>query len=61
MSHSLIWFAAIQIVECKQNLTGLTPKSGFIATEAVEGKIGQIAEPQETTGELNIRSNLTLG
>jgi hypothetical protein len=54
-------FAAIQIVERKQNLTGLTPKSGFMATEAVEGMIGQIAEPQETTGELNIRSNLTLG
>jgi hypothetical protein len=53
--------AAIQIAERKQNLPGLTPKSGFIATEAVEGIIGQIAEPQETTGELNIRSNLTLG
>jgi hypothetical protein len=49
--------AAIQIVERKQNLPGLTPKSGFIATD----KIGQIAEPQETTGELNIRSNLGLG
>ena len=61
MSHSLMWLAAIQIVERKQNLPSLTPKSGFIATEAVEGIIRQIAEPQETTCELNIRSNLGLG
>jgi hypothetical protein len=52
---------AIQIVERKYNLSGLTPKSGFVATEAVEGIIGQIAEPHETTCELNIRSNLGLG
>jgi hypothetical protein len=38
----------------------LAPKNSFIATEAVEGIIGQIAEPQETTCELNIGSNLTL-
>jgi hypothetical protein len=56
-----MWLVAIQIVERKYNLPGLTPKSGFIATEAVEGIIGQIAEPQETTCELNIRSNLTMG
>jgi hypothetical protein len=56
-----MWLAAKQIVERKQNLPRLTPKSGFIATEAVEGIIGQIAEPQETTCELNIRSNLALG
>jgi hypothetical protein len=37
-----MWFAAIQIVERKQDLTGLTPKSGFIATQAVEGIIGQM-------------------
>jgi hypothetical protein len=56
-----MWLTAIQIAERKQNLPGLTPKSGFIATEAVEGMIGQIAEPQETMCELNIRSNLVLG
>ena len=59
--HSLLWLAAIQIVERKQNLSGLTPKSSFIATEAVESVIGQIAEPHETTCELNIRSNLAFG
>src|SRR5215469_6433889 len=48
-------------VERKYNLSSLTPKRGFIATEAVEGIIGQIAEPQETTCELNTRSNLALG
>jgi hypothetical protein len=53
MSHSLMRLAAIQIVERKQNLPGLTSKSGFIATEAVKGIIGQIAEPQETTCELD--------
>jgi hypothetical protein len=59
--HSLLRLVAIQIVERKYNLPGLTPKSGFIATKAVEGIIGQIAESQETTCELNIRSNLALG
>ena len=59
--HSLLWFAPIQIVERKQNLPGLTPKVSFIATEAVEGIIGQIAEPQETTSELNVRCNLVFG
>jgi hypothetical protein len=37
--HSLLWLAAIQIFERKQNLPSLTPKSNFIATEAVEGVI----------------------
>ena len=50
----------IQIVERKQNLPSLTPKDSFIATKAVEGIIGQIAEPQETTRKLNGRSNLAL-
>jgi hypothetical protein len=59
--YSLLWLTAIQIVEGKQNLPGLPPKSGFIATEAVESEIRQITEPQETTCELNVRSNLTLG
>jgi hypothetical protein len=47
--HSLLWLAAIQIVERKQNLPGLTPKSSFITTEAVESIIGQIAEPHDAT------------
>jgi hypothetical protein len=56
-----VWLAAIQIVERKQNLPGLAPKNSFIATEAVESIIRQIAEPQETTRELNVRSNLAWG
>ena len=59
--HSLLWLAAIQIVVRKLNLPSLAPKNCFIATETVEGIIGQIAEPQKTTCELNIRSNLALG
>ena len=59
--HSLLWLAAIQIVEPIKNLPGLAPKDSFIATEAVERIVGQIAEPQETTCEFNIRSNLALG
>jgi hypothetical protein len=58
--HSLLWFAAIQIVECIKNLAGLAPKNSLIATEAVESIIRQIAEPQEAACELNIRNNLTL-
>ena len=58
--HSLLWFAAIQIVECIKNLPGLAPKNTLVATEAVESIIRQIAEPQEATCELNIRNNLTL-
>ena len=58
---SFMRFAAIQIVERKYNLRSLTPERGFIAAKAVEGIIGQIAEPQETTRELSVRSNLALG
>src|SRR6516225_7806628 len=59
--HSLLWLAAIQIVERNKNLPGLTPKDSFVATEAVESIIRQITQPQETTGELNIRNHLALG
>jgi hypothetical protein len=58
---SLLRFAAIQIVEREQYLPGLAPKDSFIATEAVEGIVRQIAEPQETTRKLNVRSNLASG
>jgi hypothetical protein len=59
--HSLLWLAAIHIVERQQNLPGLTPKDSFIATEAVEGIIRQITEPQKTACQLNVRNNLALG
>jgi hypothetical protein len=51
---SLLWLAAIQIVERKQNLPGLAPKDSFIATKAVERIVGEIAEAQETTRKLNV-------
>ncbi len=59
--HSHLWLAAIQVVERIKNLPGLAPEGGFISAEAVEGIVGQIAEPQETTCELKIESNLALG
>jgi len=59
--HSLPWLAAIQIVEREKDLPSLTPEGSFIATEAVEGIIGQITEPQKTACQLNIRRNLALG
>ena len=52
---SLLWFAAIQIVERIKNLLGLPPKNSFIATEAIERKIGQIGESQKAAGELDRR------
>ncbi len=60
-TYSLLRLAAIQIVERKQYPAGLAPKDRFIATEAVEGIVVQVAEPQETTCELNVRSILALG
>ena len=57
--RSLLWLAAIQIVERIKNLPSLTPKDSFIATEAIEGIVGQIAESQEATCQLNIRKALS--
>jgi hypothetical protein len=34
--HSLLWLAAIQIVERKQNLPDLAPKPCFIAAQAIK-------------------------
>jgi hypothetical protein len=31
-----LWFAAIEGIESKQNLTGLAPKGCFVSAEAVE-------------------------
>ena len=43
---SLLWFAAIQRIECTQDLAGLAPKSCFVSTEAVEREAGQIGKTQ---------------
>src|SRR6516165_10707965 len=44
-ARPLLRFAAVQFFKRVQHPTGLAPKGRFIATEAVEGIIGQIAEP----------------
>ena len=50
---SFLWFAAIQGVKRKQNLTGLTPKGYFIAAQAIEREVGQIGKAQKATRELS--------
>src|SRR5947209_1316546 len=49
----LLWFAAIQGVERKQDLASLAPEGCFIAAEAIKRGVGQIGETQKTTRELN--------
>ena len=39
---SIVWSAAIQGVQCKQDLSGLAPKRCFVPAEAIEGVVGQI-------------------
>jgi hypothetical protein len=50
---SIPWFAAIQDIKSKKDLSGLAPKACFISAEAVEGVVGQIGEPQKATRELS--------
>jgi hypothetical protein len=49
----LLWFAAIQGVERKQDLASLAPEGCFIAAQAIEREVGQIGQAQKTTGEFN--------
>ena len=41
---SVLWFAAIQRIERKQDLPDLAPKDCFISAEAVERVVGQIGK-----------------
>ena len=50
-----LWFAAIQGVKGKQDLTGLAPKGCFIAAQAIQREVGQIGKTQKATRELNGR------
>ena len=52
-ARSLLWFAAIQRIECKQDLASLAPKGCFIAAQAIEREIGQISETQKAPRKLN--------
>ena len=44
---AFLWFATIQCIKSKQDLTGLAPKSCFVAGETIEREIGQIGQAQE--------------
>jgi hypothetical protein len=47
-SPSLLWFATIQGIECKHDLTGRAPKDCFILAQAVERVTGQIGKTQKS-------------
>ena len=49
----LLWFATIQCIEGKQNLTGLAPQGCFISAEAIERVAGQVGETQKTTRKVS--------
>ena len=42
---SLVRFAAIEVVECGQDLASLAPQREFIAAEAVEREGGLVGQP----------------
>ena len=52
-SPSVLWFAAIQCIESKQDLPSLAPEGNFVSAEAVERIVGQIGETQKTTREIS--------
>ena len=49
---SLLWFAAIQCIESKQNLAGLAPKDCLIPAKPVERVARQIGQTQKATCEV---------
>ena len=53
MALSLLWFAAIQRIERKQDLARLAPKRCFITAQAIECEVGQISETQKAPRELD--------
>ncbi len=57
MAPSLVWFAAIQRIESKQDLTGLAPKGCFVPAKSVERVAGQMGEAQKATREVGCRIN----
>jgi hypothetical protein len=41
---SFLRFAAIQGIECEENLADLAPQRGLVSTEAVKREVGQIGQ-----------------
>jgi hypothetical protein len=54
---SLLWFAAIQGIESKQDPTDLAPKSCFVSAEAIQREVGQIGETQKATRKVGVGFN----
>ena len=52
---SLLWFAAIQGVERKQDPADLAPKRCFVSAQPIEREVGQVGETQKATRELEGR------
>jgi len=50
---SFLWFATIQCIESKEDLTGLAPKSCFITGETIECEVGQIGQARKTTRKVD--------
>ena len=50
-------FSSIKHFQRIKDSAGLAPKIGFITAQPIERKIGQIGQPQEAAGELDIASN----
>ena len=54
MAPSVLWFAAIQCVERKQDLADLAPKGRFISAELVKRIVGQIGETQKAMRQVGV-------
>jgi hypothetical protein len=50
---SLLWFATMQCIESKQDLSGLAPKDCLIPAQPVERVARQIGKTQKATGEVS--------
>src|SRR6516164_253325 len=50
--HDLPWLSSVQALQCKQNLTGLTPKSGLIAAQPIERIGWQVGQANKSVGEI---------
>ena len=55
MAPSILWMAAIQVVQRKQDLGDLAPESCFVSAEAIECEVRKIGETQKATGEISGR------
>ena len=50
--HDFPWLSSVQALQRKQDLTGLTPKSGLIAAQPIERIAWQIGQANKGVGEI---------